>query len=864
RFTNTATGIFNKSGAGTTTLIQVPFDNAGTVHVASGTLTLGGGGTSSGAFSVDALARLTFGIFSGSPYTLTAASSVSGAGNVSFDGGINSFAGSYEVGGTTTVNEGTANFNSPSTTAAGAITGGTLGGSGAFEVSGDLLWTGGTMGGAGTTTVAGTLAISGANTKSLGNGGNTGRILINNGTANLSGGNLAIGDSGGANPGAQFDNRGTFNATGEADITGVGFGGSAARFTNTATGIFNKSGAGTTTAIQVPFTNAGTVSADGGTLTFSGPFTQTAGRTVLNGGSISTSTTLTFVSGSLSGTGMITGNVSNGGTLAPGFSAGSIAISGDLSLGSNSHYDLEIGGTVQGASYDFVSEGGAVPLTLDGTIALSLLNGFVPGSADTFTVLTSNQPLLGGFIGLPSGSRITAADGMGSFQIEYGAGSAFDPNSVVFSAYAVPEPSSALLAGLGAALLGLRRYRRQGDFHPSALKTNHQTKARNSQFMKSQFALPTHLRAVRAPGPFSLFFESLAAIALLASATSTVKGALLMEEAFDGPGYDLGATTLAGLSGGTGFGGPWISNGNGSRTIVAGLAFGDYPVSGNAITYAPSSTSVGDRRDIGDFSIVATGGELWMSYLSVYNFGPVNGGASMLTDDGNGSSIFSLQRGNGGATMGLVGVDNTLVAASGVSTGVTILMIARFDNFGLGSMATPQLGTYWALSQANYDAIKSGGITEAELIANNLATATDSVTVPISYSTTTNVVIGAGSVASGSLTLDELRWGTDLQFIMVPEPSSALLAGLGAALLGLRRSVARRSIKSKATDGDPAAGVSGPKVRRSAHSFMPNWIPAAFLCAPLAHDLAGKGRYHDRVHVCRDRCGRVRERFRIR
>jgi hypothetical protein len=262
-----------------------------------------------------------------------------------------------------------------------------------------------------------------------------------------------------------------------------------------------------------------------------------------------------------------------------------------------------------------------------------------------------------------------------------------------------------------------------------------------------------------------------------------------MEERFDGPGYNLGATTLAGLSGGTGFGGPWINFGNGTRTISPGLVFSDYPVSGNSINYAPSSTTVADRRDIGDSSIPLLGGELWMSYLSTYRLvGSHNGGVSMVTDGGNGVTIFSLQRGNGGPTNGLVGVDATLVSASGLS-GDVVLTVAKFTNFGLGSAVTPQLGTFWALSDANYDAIKSGGITESELNANNLATATDSVTMPIAYTTTTNVVISDGSGASGNLTLDELRWGTDLQSVVaiVPEPGSAAMILGVLALLTVRR-----------------------------------------------------------------------------
>ncbi len=382
-FTNSATGIFNKSGAGTTTLIQVPFNNAGTVHVASGTLVVGGGGSSSGAFSVDALARLTFGIFSGSAHTLTAASSVSGAGNVSFDGGINTFDGSYDVGGTTTVNSGTANFNTASTTGAAAISGGTLGGSGAFEVSGDFLWTGGSMGGAGATTIAGTLALSGPNSKGLGDGGNSGRILINNGAANLSGGTLFVGDSGGANPGAQLINNGAFNALDNAGIQTVSFGGSGPRgvFTNSATGTFNKSGAGTTTLIQVPFNNAGTVHLASGTLVVGG------GGTSSGAFSVDALARLTF--------GIFSGSAHTLTAASSVSGAGNVSFDGGINTFDGSY---DVGGTTTvndgAANFDTASTTGAGAIsggTLGGSGAFEVSGDFLwtggsMGGAGTTTI----------------------------------------------------------------------------------------------------------------------------------------------------------------------------------------------------------------------------------------------------------------------------------------------------------------------------------------------------------------------------------------------------------------------------------------------------------------------------------------------
>src|SRR5262249_47633821 len=87
----TSTGAFSAAAAA--------FNNAGTVQVQSGTLTLGSG-TSSGSFSVSTGAVLQF---SGSnPYTLDASSSVSGAGTVRFSSGtVNIGGGGYGITGTT-------------------------------------------------------------------------------------------------------------------------------------------------------------------------------------------------------------------------------------------------------------------------------------------------------------------------------------------------------------------------------------------------------------------------------------------------------------------------------------------------------------------------------------------------------------------------------------------------------------------------------------------------------------------------------------------------------------------------------------------------------------------------------------------
>jgi hypothetical protein len=51
-----------------------------------------------------------------------------------------------------------------------------------------------------------------------------------------------------------------------------------------------------------------------------------------------------------------------------------------------------------------------------------------------------------------------ALSGIGSFQVNYGPGSSFDPNAIVLSQY-IPEPSQVTALGLGIVTLCLRRVR---------------------------------------------------------------------------------------------------------------------------------------------------------------------------------------------------------------------------------------------------------------------------------------------------------------------------------------------------------------------------------------------------------------------
>jgi hypothetical protein len=128
----------------------------------------------------------------------------------------------------------------------------------------------------------------------------------------------------------------------------------------------------------------------------------------------------------------VTGNVlvSSTGALAPGLSAGALAIAGNYTQQApNTGFDVEIGGLMP-AQYDRASITGTT--TLAGNLNVTLIDGFVPMPGDSFTILTYPATRTGTFtLNLPASACI-------GWQVTYGA------TALVLTAQAIPVEIEAL------------------------------------------------------------------------------------------------------------------------------------------------------------------------------------------------------------------------------------------------------------------------------------------------------------------------------------------------------------------------------------------------------------------------------------
>ncbi len=274
-------GVFRKSLGSGTSAIQVPFANAGMVTNLSGTLNFGAGGALSGAYDIASGATIDFGAGN---FTMGVPPVFSGAGLCEF------------TGTTLTLNQnvppnlvlaGGSLILGPAFQNAGGITNLTLSGAtlaGANSVTGTLSWNGGTVAGpltiagAGVLNIAGNVILAGAltNTGTVTMTGN-GSVTLYNNLMNYHGGinNLA---------GALWD------IQTNASVLCACYGN---EFFNNA-GVLRKSLGSGTSAIQVPFANAGTVTNLRGILSFGGGGVLSGGYDTASGA------TITFSAGNFS------------------------------------------------------------------------------------------------------------------------------------------------------------------------------------------------------------------------------------------------------------------------------------------------------------------------------------------------------------------------------------------------------------------------------------------------------------------------------------------------------------------------------------------------------------------------------------
>jgi len=200
--------------------------------------------------------------------------------------------------------------------------------------------------------------------------------LSNNATANWKTGNLTLSNS------AVFENNGTFNANATTTMTGS----VTADFVNN--GTFIKNTTDTTTTMNVPFTNNGSIEVNAGELIFQqGIQNGTNVEIDLGGGTLDPGDTLTLAEGdNLIGSGVLSSSLVNGGLVSPGESPGTITVNVDYTQEATGTLEIELGGTESETQYDQLIVTGAAHL--NGTLEVHLLNSFTPALNHTFTIMT--------------------------------------------------------------------------------------------------------------------------------------------------------------------------------------------------------------------------------------------------------------------------------------------------------------------------------------------------------------------------------------------------------------------------------------------------------------------------------------------
>jgi uncharacterized repeat protein (TIGR01451 family) len=359
--------------------VDAAFNHSGTLTIPpGGTLNLAGGGSSTSTIN-----NSGFLDFGGGTYTINPGTSTT-------------------IGGGVKVTAGTVNSSINLTLSNFGLLGGTFTGSGNLTFSNGV-WSAGTLastGAASATVSGGTFTIDGL----LGAMTLDTRTLVNNSTINYPANTNALSLINGAS--INNASGATFDIKADQPISGGSI---------TNAGTFQKSNGSGTSSLP-PMSNSNTVILNSGTMSFPA-YTQTAGTTTFLTGSIAvTPGTMQLNGGTLTGSGLVTGNVSNAGaTIQPGngLSTGLVQINGAYSQ-SAGNLNIRLGGTTPATQYDQLQVFGSSTLS-GGNLNVSLINSFVPANGNTFDVFTFSSKS-GDFA---NKFTPTFASGAGSFTATY-------------------------------------------------------------------------------------------------------------------------------------------------------------------------------------------------------------------------------------------------------------------------------------------------------------------------------------------------------------------------------------------------------------------------------------------------------------
>jgi len=406
---DTGSGIFT---------VAVPFHNTGTVDVQSGTLTLSGGGSSSGTYQVAANLDL---VISGDT-SYAGDSAFTGSGRVTFQSGIQSVTDSMASAAIVNLSGGTLSI------AADQV----------FSSAGEFHWSGGTLSGGGTLQNTGLLQITGA---ALPLDGATLQTSAT-GISSIEGAGLLV-----LSNGAVLNNEGTFsllnnNAISAGDASAVHFDNS---------GTLNRDYQTDTFYINVPFNHSGTLNLNTGALSLNGGGTAhdstitTQAGTALNIGTSYTfgdnnviigSGAVNFSNGVLHVTGSLTSDAAfnwNGGSLDGG---GTFTVKGGLAITPAAGNVSIVGTTLEnalgseaiigGSGYSMLQDGGTFRNA--GTARLQGNFGFVDNGGSGNAIYNSGTLIRdagsGGYaITLPIHNTGTIRSNSGSLYINQGGSS---------------------------------------------------------------------------------------------------------------------------------------------------------------------------------------------------------------------------------------------------------------------------------------------------------------------------------------------------------------------------------------------------------------------------------------------------------